>query len=158
MVWVAALRWCVATNLVNGKVTCVGPGRPAVNYSKCAYFSDVISCLACDSIVRQLTGQKEAAMRISDEYVPPTARYRTPVVVTLLLVAAGVASYLWAYALSDALVAGHLMDPLDEAVDPRPHQMKTAFFVIAGTFLVIGLIVRSISARHMRRIDAMVDE
>ncbi|HEY1685416.1 MAG TPA: hypothetical protein VGG19_11680 [Tepidisphaeraceae bacterium] len=79
----------------------------------------------------------------------------TLAVVILLLLAAGVFSYLWAYALSDALVAGHLMSPLESGTDPRPQQMQLAFEVILGVLAFITISLKWLSYRHLRRIDAM---
>jgi hypothetical protein len=79
----------------------------------------------------------------------------TLAVVILLLLASGVFSYLWAYALSDALVAGHLMSPLDFETDPRPEQMKFAFEVILGVLAFIAISLKWFSYCHLRRIDAM---
>ncbi|HWB55036.1 MAG TPA: hypothetical protein VG722_12615 [Tepidisphaeraceae bacterium] len=97
-------------------------------------------------------------MADNEETTPATGKPRTPVVLLLLLIASVVLSYLWAYAVSDALVAGHLMQASSDSADSRPAQMRQAFFVIAGTFLVIGVLVRWISARQLRRIDAMNDD
>lgn len=91
----------------------------------------------------------------TDENPRQSTSIKTVGVLLLLIVAAAILSYLWAYALSDALIAGHLMTADDAGVDARPAQMREAFFVITSILTVSAGFLKWISARHLRRIDAM---
>lgn len=82
----------------------------------------------------------------------------TLVVLLLLVLAAAIFSYLWAYGVDPSLVAGHLAQPRDSDVDSRPRQMLFAFSAIFGCFLFFGGILRWTSHRQLRRIDAMSAE
>jgi hypothetical protein len=94
-------------------------------------------------------------MRCIDEYPRNSSLLRTVGVLALLLLAAGVFSYLWAYALGDAMVAGHLTTATESATDPRPGQMEYAFIVLMSIWLLIAGFMTWSSARQIRRIDAM---
>jgi hypothetical protein len=95
-------------------------------------------------------------MRCTDEYTRSSSLGRTFAVLALLILAAAFFSYLWAYALSDALVAGHLITmPTNSGTDPRPGQMEYAFVVIMSVLLLIAGLLKWSSGRQIRRIDAM---
>jgi hypothetical protein len=86
-------------------------------------------------------------------FQPP--RPKTATVVALLVGAALTLSYLAAYAVTNALVAADVMSPWPRDRDPRPRWMGIGFFSLMTTFLVIGLVMRLLSRRHLRRIDDM---
>ena len=85
----------------------------------------------------------------------PRARSLAPVVV--LLVAAAVFSYLACFAIPAALVSSELMHPWPADADPRPRWMLETFCWIMGISLTLGGLVRFLSWRQCRRIDAMAD-
>ncbi len=75
--------------------------------------------------------------------------------VVLLLMAGGVASYLACFALPNALVGAELMSPWPPNADPRPMWMLKTFCWIAGSLALLGGIMRFLSWRQCRRIDAI---
>ena len=97
-------------------------------------------------------------MLCTDENVPASTLGKSLAVVVLLLIAAAVLSYLWAYALNDALVAGHFAMSLNSDNDPRPGQMETAFAVILSVLFLTAGLLKWTSSRQIRRIDAMNGE
>jgi hypothetical protein len=96
---------------------------------------------------------------IDPEEVPQVQRKpRTLIVLCMLVVAAGTFSYLWAYALPDALINADILARWPDGSDPRPRRLGTAFAGMMGLFLSMGALARFLSARQMRRIDAMGEE
>ena len=80
---------------------------------------------------------------------------RTMGVLFLLILAAAGVSYLWAYGVSDAMIAGNLKDLSTSDADQRPREMELVFALILGFFLAVAVGLRWISERQLRRIDAM---
>jgi len=89
---------------------------------------------------------------------PPPPKSRTLLVLLMLVGAAATFSYLWAYAVPDALIAADVLRRWPEGADPRPRRMAMVFAGVLGAFLILGVVARLLSGRHLRRIDAMSDE
>jgi amino acid permease len=85
------------------------------------------------------------------------ARPNTLTVLLTLLAAAGLFSWLGAYALTNALISAEAIPPWT-GQDPRPRWMAILFVSILTGFLVIGSIFRFMSSRQLRHIDAMSDD
>ncbi len=86
-------------------------------------------------------------------FEPP--RPKTATVVTLLVGAALILSYLAAYAVTNALVAADVISAWPRDRDPRPRWMGVGFFALIGLFTVIGAVVRVMSRRQLHKIDEM---
>ena len=84
-------------------------------------------------------------------------RPRTITVLTLLALAAFVFSYLWAYALTGALVTAGLMGGWTGDIDPRPRNMALSFLALLTLFTIAGGMFKLLSYRQLRRIDAMAE-
>lgn len=80
---------------------------------------------------------------------------RTLSVLGLIALAAGVFSYLWAYCLTDALVAADVLKPIAPESDPRPRWLITCWFVLMVVFMVAGYLLQRVSARQLSSIDEM---
>jgi TRAP-type mannitol/chloroaromatic compound transport system permease small subunit len=76
----------------------------------------------------------------------------------VLLVTAGMFSYLLAYAMTDALATAQVLPRYQSDNDPRPMWMVRAFVCLTCTFMAVGGLARLLSRRQLRRIDAMADE
>lgn len=83
---------------------------------------------------------------------------RTLAVLMVLVTAAATFSYLWAYAVTDALVMADVMPRWADGTDPRPRRMGTTFAGLLGAFVLAGTAARVLSGRQIRRIDAMTEE
>ena len=86
-----------------------------------------------------------------EQNTPP----RTLTVVGILIGAALIASYLWAYALTNALVAADVVSSWQPGHDPRPLRMCIGFIVMMILFTAIAFIAQWISRRQLKRIDEM---
>jgi hypothetical protein len=84
-------------------------------------------------------------------------RTRTLNALLLLVVVAIVSSYLFAYAMTNALVAAEIMRPWAAGHDPRPMRMLITFGVLLAVFAVSGAIFRIVSRRQLRSLDALAD-
>ena len=73
----------------------------------------------------------------------------------MLIAAALIASYLWAYALTNALVAADLISRWQPGSDPRPMRMCIGFVVMMVLFTIIAFIAQWMSRRQLKRIDEM---
>jgi glycerol-3-phosphate acyltransferase PlsY len=82
---------------------------------------------------------------------------RTAAAFVFLAAFAVTMSYLVVYAMTNTLVAANIMQAFPPNADPRPEWMFNLFFVSFGVFAVVGLLVRWLSHRQIRRIDAMAD-
>jgi len=82
-------------------------------------------------------------------------RPRTLSVLALIALAAGVFSYLWAYCLTDALVAAEVLAPINRLNDPRPRWFATSWFAMMIVFMLVGFFLQRVSVRQMRSLDAM---
>lgn len=83
---------------------------------------------------------------------------RALVVLTLLVLAALLFSYLGTYAVSAALVSADVLPPWSANADPRPRWMAWVFGALVAVFLSVGGAARFLSSRQLRRIDAMAEE
>ncbi len=83
---------------------------------------------------------------------------RTLMVLALLMGVALVFSWLFAYALADALVAAELLSPWTGQSDPRPRWLLGCFTGLMAIFGTFALIARALSRRQLQRIDAMNEE
>ena len=82
-------------------------------------------------------------------------RMLTPVI--MLLVATCVLSYLACFAVPSALVNAELMPPWPPNADPRPMWMLHTFCWLMGSMVVLAAIMRFLSWRQCRRIDAIAE-
>jgi len=89
------------------------------------------------------------------ESAPPAQRPKTATVFGLLVGAAGILSYLGAYAMTNAMVAAELLKPWPRDHDPRLKWFLTGFVVLIGLFGGIGALLRFIGSRHLKQIDEM---
>lgn len=92
---------------------------------------------------------------IRDPRVPSPPRMIT--VLCILIAAALIASYLWAYAVTDALIAVDLMTRWPPGHDPRPMRMCIGFISVMIVFTIIATIAQWISRRQLKHIDEMED-
>jgi hypothetical protein len=67
-------------------------------------------------------------------------------------------SYLGAYAISGVMVANNLLSPWPADHDPRPWWLLAGFSGLMGIFLAIASLLRHLSRRQLKRIDAMSEE
>ena len=91
---------------------------------------------------------------------PPTAFQRlkkTCFAIGVLLVTAGMFSYLLAYAMTDALATAQVLPRYQSDNDPRPMWMVRAFVCLTSMFMAVGGLARLLSRRQLKRIDAMAD-
>ena len=82
----------------------------------------------------------------------------TPTVLVFLAAFAITISWLICYALPPVLVSADLISAWPNGTDPRPLWMLRTFAGLFGAFAVLGLLVRWMSNRQLRRIDAMAEE
>src|SRR3954471_13590329 len=84
-------------------------------------------------------------------------RANTPTVLVMLCAAAVTFSYLWAYALTDALVKAGLLSPWQPGAAPRPGRMLSSFVLLTALFVTGATVARLVSRRQLNRIDHMID-
>jgi hypothetical protein len=89
------------------------------------------------------------------EFDPLEHPPRTMTVVCLLVAAAVIVSYLWAYALTNALVSADLMSRWQPGQDPRPMRMCVTFVTTMTVFTFVAGVAQWMSRRQLRRIDEM---
>lgn len=92
------------------------------------------------------------------EFNPATIR--KPRTATVLVMLSGVAlllSWLWAYAVTGALISAELLKPWPADQDPRLRWMTESFLSLLIAFILSGGLVRWLSARQLRRIDSIAD-
>jgi hypothetical protein len=82
---------------------------------------------------------------------------RTLTVLGLLALTALTFSYLGSYAITNALVAEHLIQPWSRTHDPRPRWLITGFCVLMLTFMVTGELLRRWGRSDFKAIDEMAD-
>lgn len=73
----------------------------------------------------------------------------------LLALAAAFFSYLWAYCLTDALVAADMMPPVTLEADPRPKWFVSTWFVLMVVFMFAGYLLQLVSRRELNSIAEM---
>ena len=83
---------------------------------------------------------------------------RTFTVVGTLVGVALVASYLFAYALTNALVAADVVSRWQPGHDPRPARMCIGFVGMMVVFTIIAGVAQWMSRRQLKRIDEMEEE
>lgn len=96
------------------------------------------------------------AMDFDDE-ATAGARPRTSTVLALLVVAAGLFSYIGAYPMTTALAGANLITPITRDRDPRPVFAASAFVTILMLAGVVAIVMRFVSRRHLKGIDTMED-
>ena len=85
-------------------------------------------------------------------------RPRTLTVLGVLVVAAGVLSYLGAYAVTNALLAAEVLERWPAGTDPRPRWLLTCFVSLLLGFAAAAMLFRVVSRRQLRRLDALADD
>jgi len=73
----------------------------------------------------------------------------------MLVAAALILSYLWAYAVTNALIAAEVISRWPPGSDPRPLRMCVGFITLMTAFTIIAAIAQWISRRQLKRIDEM---
>lgn len=99
-------------------------------------------------------------LSISEEMEDHTALAgapRTSLVLVLLVLAAGLISFLGAYAVSGVLADADVIARWSPGADPRPRWMATGFVVLLGAFAAIAAVAKVASQSQLRRIDQMAD-
>jgi uncharacterized BrkB/YihY/UPF0761 family membrane protein len=82
---------------------------------------------------------------------------RTTTVLVFLAAFAIMTSWLVVYAATNALVSANIISAWPPDADPRPRWMLNAFGGFFAAYAVIAMLFRWLSARQLRRIDAMAD-
>ncbi len=85
----------------------------------------------------------------------PSAPPRLLTVVGMLIAVALIASYLCAYALTNALVAAEVISRWPPGRDPRPLRMCLGFIILMTVFTCVAAVARWMSQRQLKRIDEM---
>jgi hypothetical protein len=93
----------------------------------------------------------------SDDESLPDTRPRTSSVLILLVVAAGLFSYIGAYPMTNALAGANLIAPITSDHDPRPIWAGSAFVAMLLAAGMIALALRFMSRQQLKRIDTMED-
>jgi hypothetical protein len=83
---------------------------------------------------------------------------RTMTVVGILVATALIASYLWAYAITNALVVAEIITRWPPGRDPRPMRMCVGFVVMMTIFTLVAAGAQWMSRRQLQRIDEMEQE
>ena len=97
-------------------------------------------------------------MEAVDESQLQVRRPNSLMVLALFMTVAMVLSWLFAYALSDALVSAELLTPWTAGSDPRPRWLLGCFAGLMTIFGAFAAMARHLSRRQLRRINAMTDE
>jgi hypothetical protein len=82
---------------------------------------------------------------------------RTLSVLGLLALTALTFSYLGSYAITNALVSEHVIQPWTRTHDPRPKWLITGFCVLMLTFMIAGEFLRRWGRSDFKAIDEMAD-
>lgn len=82
-------------------------------------------------------------------------RFGTLLVLLMLVLCAATFSYLWAYAVPDALMSADVVARWPAGSDPRPRRLGITFASVMTCFLGLGIAARVLSGRQLRRIDAI---
>ena len=87
----------------------------------------------------------------------PDIRPKTSSVLVLLVLAAGLFSYIGAYPMTTALAGANLIAPITADHDPRPIWAGSAFVAILVLAGFIALLLRFVSRQSLKRIETMED-
>ena len=98
---------------------------------------------------------QENAVQEEIEEQPAAPQPKLATVVLMLIAAALIGSYLWAYAITNALVASDVISRWPPGHDPRPLRMCIGFVVMTSLFTVVAGVSQWMSQRQLRRIDEM---
>jgi uncharacterized BrkB/YihY/UPF0761 family membrane protein len=90
-------------------------------------------------------------------FASPPPPPRTAIVLVVLALVALVISWIGAYAVTNALVAADVLAPWSPGDDPRPHRMGILFICLLALLAAAALMFRWVSARQLRRLDALAD-
>jgi hypothetical protein len=82
---------------------------------------------------------------------------RTLTVLGLLALTSLTFSYLGSYAITNALVSEHLIQPWSRSHDPRPKWLITGFCVLMLSFMVAGELLRRWGRSDFKAIDDMAN-
>jgi hypothetical protein len=82
---------------------------------------------------------------------------RTLTVLGFLALTALTFSYLGSYAVTNALVSEHMIQPFSRANDPRPRWLITGFCVLMLVFMVGGELLRRWGRSDFKAIDEMAN-
>jgi hypothetical protein len=93
-----------------------------------------------------------------DKPTAELARPRTVTVISLLVGASGIFSYLAAYALTNALTAAGAVAQWPPGEDPRPRRMLICFVTLMMVFGIAAGGFRWISQRQLHSIDRMEED
>lgn len=88
-----------------------------------------------------------------DDSMPAARSPRTGTVLALLVLSAGVFSYLAGYAVVGALLAAELISPWAPDRDPRPRWVVVTFVFTLLGLSALAFAIRSSSRRQLKRID-----
>lgn len=90
-----------------------------------------------------------------DDESLPDMRPKTSSVLVLLVVAAGLFSYIGAYPMTNALASANLISPITLDHDPRPIWAGSAFAAMLLAAGLIALMMRFVGRQQIKRIDTM---
>lgn len=86
-----------------------------------------------------------------------SGKSKTLLVLATLTGAALLISWLWAYALTAALLKAELITPWPAGQDPRFSSMSRVFLGLLAGFVLFSACVRFLSRRQLKKIDAMAN-
>jgi hypothetical protein len=98
---------------------------------------------------------QEKSVQQEMDQQPAAPQPKLATVVSMLIAAALIGSYLWAYAITNALVASDVISRWPPGHDPRPLRMGIGFVVMMCFFTAIAGVSQWMSQRQLRRIDEM---
>jgi hypothetical protein len=87
-----------------------------------------------------------------------SALKRVGATVGLVVLTALTFSYLFAYAVTNALVSANVLSSWPAGTDPRPRRLLITFASLLTFFLIGAMVARVCNRRRLREIDAMMDE
>jgi pilus assembly protein TadC len=87
-----------------------------------------------------------------------SALKRAGATVGLVVLTALTFSYLFAYAVTNALVSANVLSSWPAGTDPRPRRLLITFASLLTFFLIGAMVARVCNRRRLREIDAMMDE
>jgi uncharacterized BrkB/YihY/UPF0761 family membrane protein len=93
----------------------------------------------------------------SDQATAMAPKPNTLAVLSLLVLAAAIFSYLGAYAATNALASAEIIRPISHDHDPRLRWALSGFVVLMVFFGMLALVFRIIGRRQVRKIDRMIE-